>query len=299
MRRFLLVFSLFACLGGAATLKRIAAASPGGTDAAGHVWAPDAYFTGGSRWDATNQAALSALDLPYRALRYSTSGAVSYAIPAAAGDYVVTLYFEEPNKTGPGQRGFDVVVNGSTVKARLDVYAEAGGALKPYVLTVPVTSTGTITVKLVPTLGNALISGLQLDSIDPPPPPPPPPPVPTEQSCEDGMTTWGVGALFPGVNHLRGCENLSTAARQIVRARCRSDRAGAVLDVMAYDSAGLLQSLLSAPLPCAPEGAEVAGVGSYAPGTDLHWMIRINDSADPAVGVATFVTVAVVTTPAK
>lgn len=170
---FTLAFSL-GCH--AATLMRIACASPGGTDLAGNVWQADAYYSATSaRWDATSQAALAALDLPYRALRYSapTGSAFSYAIPlpSVAADYTLTLYFQEPNKAARGLRVFDVLVNGAVVKSGLDLYAETGAALKPYALAVPLSAiAGALAVKLVPVAGmNAVLSGIQLDSVEKPP----------------------------------------------------------------------------------------------------------------------------------
>ena len=57
-----------------------------------------------------------------------------YARDIPAGDYVVELGFLETEVTGPDQRLFALEVNGVPLDARLDVWKQAGGAMKPWVL---------------------------------------------------------------------------------------------------------------------------------------------------------------------
>jgi hypothetical protein len=164
----------------AATVLRIACgSSTGGTDAAGHVWQADTYFAGGT---AYTSASLASLDLPYRTLRFSAS-AFSYAIPASDGDYILTLNMIEnrtPASVPPvaaGQRKFSVSASGGSgvvqvVASNLDLYAVAG-SLKPYTISIPVSVIGgKLFVTVAPDVGNALLSGIQLEPVAPPPPPP-------------------------------------------------------------------------------------------------------------------------------
>ena len=51
-------------------------------------------------------------------------------IPLEAALYTVRLYFAEPDDLRPGERQFDVQLQGRTVLTRLDVVAEAGGRLR-------------------------------------------------------------------------------------------------------------------------------------------------------------------------
>jgi hypothetical protein len=174
----LTVAVLLALSAHAATLVRIQCGGPGGVDSAGNVWHADAYFTGGARWDTTNQATMASLPIPYKTLRYSAYPAgspVSYAIPMQPGIYTVTLKFVEPNKTATGQRVFSLAVNGalhiaSLDLSSLDLFAVAPGALTPYSESFPVVITGPLLlIVLAPSQGNAVISGIQVDDDAVPP----------------------------------------------------------------------------------------------------------------------------------
>jgi hypothetical protein len=69
--------------------------------------------------------------------------------PLAAAQYTVRLHFCEIEAAAPGQRVFDVLLNGKVVAAKLDVAAEAGGPLKALVKEFRgVTSTASLIVEL-------------------------------------------------------------------------------------------------------------------------------------------------------
>lgn len=178
LRIILLVLALLPAAHSATLLRIACGSSTGGMDAQGHAWQADAFYAGGTAYTTT---ALAALDLPYRTLRYGAS-AFTYAIPAANGDYILKLSFIE-NRTASssppvkvGQRKFSVSVAGSpvvqVVASNLDLYATVG-SMAPYVISVPVSVFGgKVFITVAPDVGNALISGIQLDSVDAPPPPP-------------------------------------------------------------------------------------------------------------------------------
>jgi hypothetical protein len=66
--------------------------------------------------------------------------------------YSVRLHFSEPEGLEPGQRTFDVYLQGTLVRQGLDVAAEAGGAYRPLVVRfdgIPVTRE--LEVRLTPT----------------------------------------------------------------------------------------------------------------------------------------------------
>jgi len=63
----------------------------------------------------------------YRTLRYELLG---YRVKVPDGQYEVTLKFAEPVCTEPGQRVFDIVLQGQTVQEQFDVFAHAGALLK-------------------------------------------------------------------------------------------------------------------------------------------------------------------------
>src|SRR6202012_6266629 len=66
----------------------------------------------------------------YQSCRWAP--AFSYMIPGltAGGHYTVRLHFAELTWTAPGQRKFNVAINGTNVLSGFDIYAAAGGQNK-------------------------------------------------------------------------------------------------------------------------------------------------------------------------
>jgi hypothetical protein len=111
----------------------VPSSSPPFVDNQGNTWSSDVDFDVGnaaSNVDAIGGTANPAL---YHAERYANRSAFpngfSYDIPVAPGAYDVTLHFAEtyPAITGPGQRQFDVSVNGKKVLSNFDIFEVAGG----------------------------------------------------------------------------------------------------------------------------------------------------------------------------
>lgn len=128
----------------------------------------DFGYSGGSSWGPSNQASLGTADLPdiYRTLRYSTNNSgFSYDFIEPVGQCDLTLHLLEPNKTGPGQRVFAVTANGNQT-GPLDVFALAGGAMKPYSTMVPGiwVLDGHLRIQFTPLngKGNAIVSGIEV-----------------------------------------------------------------------------------------------------------------------------------------
>lgn len=89
--------------------------------------------------------------------------AFSYAVPVTNGDYQVTLYFAELNKTAAGQRVFDVKLNGTTALDHFDIWSQAGGTDKAISRTFPVTVTnGKINLDFVHEVENAKVSAISI-----------------------------------------------------------------------------------------------------------------------------------------
>ena len=172
----ILVF-LLALSAQATTLLRIQCGGPGGTDPQGNVWQSDSgYYMGGAAWSAANQASMGTLPVPYSTLRYSSpvGSSFSYSIPVTTpGSYTVTFKFVEPNKTAVGQRVFNAAVsapiNGASAGQSIDLFAVAPGALRPYDVQLPIIvapGSDAIKISFTVTTGNAVISGIQVDSGD-------------------------------------------------------------------------------------------------------------------------------------
>ncbi|RZL38827.1 MAG: hypothetical protein EOP35_04955, partial [Rubrivivax sp.] len=97
---------------------------------------------------------------------------LSYALPVADGSYVVRLHFAESYVyTQPGNRPFDIKLNGTTVQSNFDVRATAGANFKAVVREFTVTASGGNGINLDLITKNsgwgALISGIEVQRVVP------------------------------------------------------------------------------------------------------------------------------------
>ena len=76
----------------------------------------------------------------------------------------MTLHFNEPVAGGPGQRAFDVLLEGVIVLDDWDIFAEAGGQFSAVSTTVVTTvADGTLDVDFIAVVGgNALVSAVEV-----------------------------------------------------------------------------------------------------------------------------------------
>jgi hypothetical protein len=105
------------------------------TDSSGNSWQADqAYSTGSwgfygpdNSFDRGADYAIGGTvdDRIYQTIRYGLSG---YRFDLANGIYTVTLHFAETYSTDPGQRVFDVSIEGQLLLDDLDVFLEIGGS---------------------------------------------------------------------------------------------------------------------------------------------------------------------------
>jgi hypothetical protein len=102
----------------------------------------------------------------YQAERYSMTK-FTYA-PVPNGDYTIKLHFCETFEgiTEKGQRVFGYAVKGDGPPVKdFDVFAAAGGALKPVVKTVPITVTNrTVEIEFTPQVENPQINAIEIYS---------------------------------------------------------------------------------------------------------------------------------------
>ncbi|MDN4473492.1 Kelch repeat-containing protein [Demequina zhanjiangensis] len=94
---------------------------------------------------------------------------MAWHLPAAEGDYAVSLHFAEldPAAQVIGGRVFDVTVEGTPLASYWDIYA-AAGADAGVTLTVPVTSDGTIDIEFTPRAGAPTLAGIEALPLDGP-----------------------------------------------------------------------------------------------------------------------------------
>jgi len=225
----------------------------------------DSGSVGGARWSGPT---IYVQPAPFNAMRSSSplGAPFSYSFTLAPGKYTVTLQFIEPRgDQAAGQRLLGVAINGSAVITGLDLFTVAG-ALKPYTAaSFPVTVTGVLKIDVSATAGNAILSGIRIDSVDIPP-------VVKADSWTCEITLGGEpGNMFTGVYPVWACDS-GDAVMLIDSVKCRADVDGQVFDVQAKDATNAWKSLLVEPVTCGPTratanvlpGASYSGVLLFA-----------------------------------
>jgi hypothetical protein len=147
----------------AVTAVRVNAGGSSYTDSLGQLWSADTGCLQVGLNSTTAAIAGTANAALYQTEHYSGTGTLTCQYPVPNGAYNVTLKFAEIWYTSAGQRLFDVALNGSTVRTRLDVFAAAGGANTAYDLTYPVTVTnGQVTLTLTAVTGSPKINAIEI-----------------------------------------------------------------------------------------------------------------------------------------
>ena len=84
-----------------------------------------------------------------------------HILPESA--YTVKLYFAELEDNNPGDRVFDILVNGKKTEEHFDIVKEAGKTNKEVIKSYYQVKTGnTIRIDLIPVKGNTLVSGIEI-----------------------------------------------------------------------------------------------------------------------------------------
>lgn len=130
---------------------RINAGGGAYTDSSGHLWSADTGFNSGTLYSAN--CTISGTNDPslFTVGRFDSSSApptLQYDFQVPNGTYQVNLYFAEPG-IQPGGRKFNVVVQGATVFANLDVASEAGVCAALVKSTVAQVSNGDINLQFL------------------------------------------------------------------------------------------------------------------------------------------------------
>ena len=141
---------------------RINAGGGAYTDASGVSWSADSGFSGGSTYIGSATIAGTTVQPVYQSERWGSTP-FQYQFPVANGAFTVKLRFAEVYFTQPGQRVFNVLINGQTVLSNFDIIAQAGAANtavdKQFAVNV---TSGSVVIQLVPLVSNAKISGLEI-----------------------------------------------------------------------------------------------------------------------------------------
>lgn len=159
--------------GSAQSFRIDSGAIMGGTSSAGR-FGSDTFFTGGTagtvnapggygRPPEKKDIAATDDDVIHATYR---EGDFEYQIPVQPGTYSLRLSFLEPTER-PGARQFDVLANGQTEIAGLDIAAVAGSPLKLVQRSFRVTSTGDgLTLSFRGTRGKALVTAVEVLKLD-------------------------------------------------------------------------------------------------------------------------------------
>jgi beta-galactosidase len=139
----------------------------------GQRFGSDMYFVGGTGHgvnppDTAPSERIPVLAGDERLYDSFREGEFSYRLPLPNGRYRVTLKFEEPAATRPGERVFDVTANGIVQLREFDILKAAGGRLKGVDRTFDAdVDNGVLVCAFRPRRGNALVSALSITPLAP------------------------------------------------------------------------------------------------------------------------------------
>ena len=133
------------------------------TDSQGRLWSADSGYSGSGGVFNTASAISNTSDQPlYQSERWTYPGALQYDFQVPNGAYTVNLKFAENYATGPGQRVFDVVINGQMCAAGYDIFARAGGAGMAVDQQCTGSSNGVISIQFLPVAGAPKINSIEI-----------------------------------------------------------------------------------------------------------------------------------------
>jgi poly(3-hydroxybutyrate) depolymerase len=167
----------------------------------GGFWA-DQFYAGGGTYGTRERIDISQMGSdspPASVFNTERYGAMTYTIPDRSGPQLVTLYFVESYVSGPGQRLFDVIVNGTTVLSKFDIYASAGGSNRAISRTYATRadSSGQVVIQFISGVQNPKINAIAVTgagtTVTPPPATPTPTPAAPPTNSADARGSDGCG----------------------------------------------------------------------------------------------------------
>ena len=106
--------------------------------------------------------ATSNLDLLYNSFQSRSVRIATGSVPWQPAPYTVRLHFAELEDKQPGQRVFDIRLQGRLVAQSLDIVREAGGPRRLLTNTFHVTPDKELVLEFLPQAGTPLLNGLEL-----------------------------------------------------------------------------------------------------------------------------------------
>ena len=148
---------------------RINAGGPAYVDSLGQTWSADTgYNTGTAKsWPTTLTVAGTTEQTLFRTERYDpvASPELTYSFNLPNGAYLVRLYMAETyaNTSAPGQRVFDVALQGTVRFPGVDIFTAAGGANQVLILESSETvSSGTLSIGFVHKVENPKVNAIEI-----------------------------------------------------------------------------------------------------------------------------------------
>lgn len=149
----------------------VIAIDAGGTGSTPYV--ADTDFSGGSNDSISNTIDTSLVTNPAPQEVYQSErwGNFTYTIPGltAGQNYIVRLHLAEDWDNGPGQRQFNVLINGTTVLSNFDIYVAAGDAMyKAVALNFAATANSSGQITIQTTTGSSdspKLNGIEIQSV--------------------------------------------------------------------------------------------------------------------------------------
>ncbi len=141
-------------------------------DSQQQLWMPDEPFAMVQRWGFAGgrEAVKPSYDINLLGVLDTWRAGddqMSYRLHIPNGRYQVVLLFSEHEAQSPGQRVFDVLVNGQTVGNQLDIFKEAGAATLLEKETTLTVSDEKVDIRFANiTAGEAMINGIELHVLD-------------------------------------------------------------------------------------------------------------------------------------
>lgn len=132
------------------------------TDSTGTAWSADTgYGAAGGTYAQSVSIANTNDPALYQTSRY---GQFTYTFSVPNGSYVVNLKFAEPVMGGPGQRVFDVNINGAPALSNFDICQQAGGMRIALDRSFPVSvSNGQVAIAFLPGSANwPTVNGIEV-----------------------------------------------------------------------------------------------------------------------------------------
>jgi hypothetical protein len=129
------------------------------TDPSGNQWVPDIYYSGGTTAYGNTPGSNWVIDSTGR---MGYDGPFSYHIPVANGNYSVTLEFVEYYVASPGQRSFNVNIEGNNALSNFDILSQTKPFTPLYKTFTTTVTNGYLDLSFAGVIGQPTVSSISI-----------------------------------------------------------------------------------------------------------------------------------------